>query len=278
MGIRLIATDLDGTLLTSDRTVSARNRRALEAAQAAGIVVIPATGRPIVDGPQMLPRSLARLIVCSNGAVVYDDIAGAVLRERPIAPEAIADFVPAFAAAVPGVRFATITDAGRSFLAGPGYLDLMRPGDHGRDGTREGEAPLERLYRDPAAKLIARHPELGAEDLLAAARSLDHPAVAATISGVPFLEIAAAGVSKESTLAMLADEHGITPEETMAFGDSINDVGMLAWAGHGVAMGNAWDEAKAVAREITADHDEDGVAVVVERLLSDAARVVVPQP
>ena len=269
MGIRLIATDLDGTLLSSATTVSERTRRAVTAAQRAGIVVVPATGRPIVAAPELIPASMTRLMVCTNGAIAYDHGERRVLLERTIAPAVQADFVDAFSRALPGLAWAAVTDSGHSFRAGPGYLTLMRQGDHGRNRSIESELDLAGVVSEPAVKLIARHPVLDEEELLVVARELAHPGVNCTTSGVPFLEIAAAGVSKESTLSLIADALGILPAETMAFGDSGNDLGMLRWAGRGVAMGNAIQAAQEAADLITATNNEDGVALVIERLLAE---------
>lgn len=91
-----------------------------------------------------------------------------------------------------------------------------------------------------------------------------------TRSGAPFLEVQPAGADKATGLARLCEEFGFTSEQVIAFGDAPNDVSMLAWAGHSVAVAGACDEALAVADEVAPSNDEDAVAVVLERLL-DAA-------
>lgn len=267
----MIAVDLDGTLLRPDHTVGSRTAAALRAAQEAGVVVLPATGRPSLKLGGLLPEFLTELVVCSNGAVVADLRHDRILIERPIVPEVLRGFVPAFAGAVPGARFASVTEGGHGFLPGPGYLDLMRAGDHARDIDTVVETDLDALTAVPSVKLVARHAEWSAEELLAAAQALAFDGVTPTISGVPFLEVAAAGVTKASALALIAAERGIDPADVLVFGDSANDLDMIAWAGRGVAMGNAWPEVQAVADEVTAANTEDGIALIVERELGLSA-------
>jgi len=134
---------------------------------------------------------------------------------------------------------------------------------------------LDTLLSAPIVKLLARHPEMSAADLLAAAHeAMDDLAERATTTYSMeggLLEIAAPGVSKAFALEKVAEEHGITAAEVVAFGDMPNDIPLLTWAGHGVAVANAHDETKAVADEITASNDDDGVALVIERLLDQGS-------
>ena len=92
--------------------------------------------------------------------------------------------------------------------------------------------------------------------------------MALTHSGAPFLEVMAAGVDKAWGVARLCERLGIDREDVVAFGDAPNDVEMLAWAGHGVAVANAVPEAREAADEVTASDEDDGVALVLERLLA----------
>lgn len=266
MGVRMIVTDLDGTLLRPDKTISDRNLRAIEAAQAAGLFVLAATGRSIVD-IKMLPDSIAGLVVCSNGAVTYDAIADRVLDARTLDQRAISQFMTAFEPLAPGTRYATLINGGYDFLAGPGYIELMRAGDHGRARDQLVELPLTELATHDAVKLVCRHPDIHVDRLYELCQQLAHVGVLPTTSGVPFVEMSAAGVSKASTLALLAAERGISAEDVVAFGDSANDAEMLQWAGHGVAMGNAVAATLELADEVAPTNAGDGVAVVLERLL-----------
>lgn len=263
----MIVTDLDGTLLRPDKTVSDRTLAAIRAAQSAGILVIPATGRSVVDMPVVLPEPLHELAVCSNGAVVYDAAADRVLLERPITAAVVQAAIEGLLALVPDASFATLVNAGYDLLPGPGYIELMAPGDHGRDLDALVAAPLADLFHIPAVKLIARHARMELHELYAACEQVAHVGVLPTTSGVPFIEMSAAGVSKATTLALLAEERGIDAADVVVFGDSANDIEMITWAGLGIAMGNALPAVLAAADQVAPQNTDDGVAVVIERLL-----------
>ena len=127
-----------------------------------------------------------------------------------------------------------------------------------------------RLLRpcDRDKPLIVRHPTMPIEDLWAITREIAGDAATATHSGAPFIEVSATGITKASALAHLCDRLGIAQSETIAIGDMPNDLPMLAWAGHSVAVANAHPEVRAAANEITASNEDDGVAQVLERLIN----------
>ena len=129
---------------------------------------------------------------------------------------------------------------------------------------------VEALLHPPAVKLMLRHPELDADVLLAHARELIGELVEVSHSSAQdaLLEISAPGVSKASSLAVLCERSGIESRDVVAFGDMPNDLPMLTWAGHGVAVANAHEDVLAAADEVTASNDEAGVAQVLERLLA----------
>ena len=265
MTVRLIASDIDGTLLRSDGTMSRRTVDALAAAEEAGLLVVLCTGRP----PRWM-REISEmtghhgLAVCANGALVYDLRTEQVVEQFPIDAEVARKLAEALKAAVPGIAFAV--ERPDRFGHEPDYRPMYAtPHD-----TLVGE--LEELLTEPMAKLIARHPDMSSRqlhDAVASALADLADLAEATYSGENIVEISAAGVSKAFALERLAAEHGIAAHEVVAFGDMPNDVPMLTWAGRGVAMGNAHPDVVAVADEQTRTNDEDGVAVVVERLLAD---------
>ena len=262
MTVRLVATDLDGTIVRSDGTISARTRDALAAAEAAGLMVVLVTGRP--------PRWMAEvaeatghtgLAVCANGALLYDLHTETVVDSRLLEPAALREVVARLRAAIPGLVFAV--EHGMSFAHEPDYRHGWAIG---AADTRVGA--IDSILDRAAAKLLARHPTLEPEALLQQAiEVLDGQATATHSSSYGLLEISASGVTKASGLAELAGRHGITAAEVVAFGDMPNDLAMLVWAGRSVAMANAHPQVLAAASERTGSNDDDGVAQVVERLV-----------
>jgi hydroxymethylpyrimidine pyrophosphatase-like HAD family hydrolase len=162
-------------------------------------------------------------------------------------------------ARLPGILFAVERDA---FAHEPGFSawDFTPP-----PGTRVASA--EELLERPPTKLILRHAGHEVEALAAVARELAGRRASVSVSGEWVVEVSAAGVNKAAALAELCEELGIDASEVVAFGDQLNDLPMLSWAGHGVAVANAHPEVIEVADEVTAANDEDGVALVLERLV-----------
>ncbi|HEX4008567.1 MAG TPA: Cof-type HAD-IIB family hydrolase [Solirubrobacteraceae bacterium] len=260
---RAIASDLDGTLLRSDGTLDERSRRTLAAIQRAGVLLVLCTARP----PRWM-RPLAQatghggVAVCANGAVTWDLHADAVLETRALAPPVAADVVRRLKQALPDASWAVET-ADR-FGHEPDYL----PHWPVPDGTIVDA--VEALITQPATKLLLRHDYLPADALVTVARERIGDLAEPTHSNSEgsLLEITAAGVSKASALARLCAERGIDRTEVVAFGDMPNDLPMLEWAGHGVAVANAHLDVLAAADEITLANDDAGVAHVLERLLA----------
>jgi Cof subfamily protein (haloacid dehalogenase superfamily) len=256
----VVATDLDGTIVRSDGEISARTRSALSAAEAAGAMVVIVTGRP----PRWLhgiadSTGHRGLSICANGALVYDLHTEQVVASYPLSVEVARRTVKALRAAIPGIGFAveTLTD-------GFGYEPAYRP-RWPTEGARQGE--IDELLTVPLTKLLARHEDMDSDSLLAAARDVVGAEVVTMThsSRDGLLEISAVGVSKATTLATLCAEHGFGAVDAVAFGDMPNDLPMLAWAGHSVAVANAHPEVLAVVDEVTASNDDDGVAQVLER-------------
>jgi Cof subfamily protein (haloacid dehalogenase superfamily) len=263
VNVRLIATDLDGTLLRSDGTVSERTVRALRSAEAAGVTVVVATGRPprwMVPVAEVLGHT--GLAVCANGAVVVDLHSEQVTDVRPLGRDVLMKIAELVRQAVPEVHFAVET-ARRGFGQEPGYLT------HADDDRRDAwVAPIDALAADDVIKLLVQHHTMGPDDLLMAAREVAGDVAELTHSSRDgLLEVSASGVTKASTLARIADRHGVVPEQVVAFGDMPNDLPMLAWAGAGYAMENAHPEVLAAAGRFAPANDADGVAHVIESLL-----------
>ncbi|RPK61965.1 Sugar phosphatase YidA [Streptomyces sp. ADI96-02] len=272
---RLIATDLDGTLLRDDKTLSARTVAALAAAEEAGIEVFFVTGRPArwmgVVSSHVHSHGMA---ICANGAVVTDLRApGTLLSVRPLERRTALHVVRTLREAAPGASFAVELTTGITYE--PSY-----PPFHLDPGATVAVAET-LLHEDapgvPVIKLLAHHTEIAPDAFLALARAAAGDRAAFTRSSPSaLLEISGLGVSKATTLAACCAERGIPASEVVAFGDMPNDVEMLSWAGTSYAMGNAHPAALAAATARTATNEEDGVAVVIERILAARGAAVRP--
>ncbi|MEZ0092805.1 HAD family hydrolase [Streptacidiphilus sp. EB129] len=261
----LVATDLDGTLLRSDHTVSERTRRALASATAAGAVHIVVTGRSASwTKPTLDAIGYTGLAICSQGGQLYDAGAHRLLTsitlDRMLAQLALSKIE---------------AETGRLYLgAARDGLDgevLVAPGYTlpGEVETRRVEDRSE-LWAEPVTRLFLRHPTLGDDELAETARAIAGQLVDVVMAGPGFVEVLPLGLSKATGLALAAARLGLKKDRAVAFGDMPNDLTMFGWAGHSVAMANAHPSLLAVADEITLDHNEDGVAVVLERLFPQA--------
>jgi Cof subfamily protein (haloacid dehalogenase superfamily) len=265
--VRLIASDLDGTLLRSDDTISARTAAAVAAAEDAGIPFVFVTGRPPrwmdVIGELTGHHGVA---ICANGAVVYDLRTSTIMETHTLPAETALRLVQELRQAMPEVVFAC--ERGLQFSHEPAFEPRVVIPD-----TSVGE--MRDLLAAPVVKLLVRHVDMTAPELMAATEELfDGFAGLATVTYGSsktmdgLLEISGPGVTKAFSLERLADEHGVGRDDVIAFGDTPNDIPMLAWASVGVAVANAHPEVLAIADEVTASNDDDGVAIVVERILS----------
>jgi Cof subfamily protein (haloacid dehalogenase superfamily) len=264
---RLVATDLDGTLLLPDGTVSARTQTALAAVEARGVAVVFVTGRPIRWMRDLWEHVGDHgLAVCSNGAVVYDVAQHAVRTSHPIPVDVGREVTHRLGEAVPGTTFAAERTTG--FAKEPAFMERYAlPED-------VQVLPVDELVDDATVKLLARHEELDPQQFWVEAEKAVGHLVTTTWSSVGALvEISAAGVTKASMLARLCDELGIGPEEVVAFGDMPNDLPMLEWAGTSYAMANAHHSVLDRAERIAPSNEDDGVAATLEALFGlDAAQ------
>ncbi|WP_405849248.1 HAD family hydrolase [Streptomyces niveus] len=260
---KLVATDLDGTLLGEDHTVSARTREALTAATAAGAAHIIVTGRAVPWTRGILDDlGYDGLAVCGQGAQVYHAgehrLLTSVTLDRQVAVVALSKIE----AEVGPLALAASRDGlDGDVLIGPGYQ------------VQDGPLPSLRLddraemWTQPINKVYIQHPELSDDALAKVARETVGGMVAVVMAGPGVVEILPLGLSKATGLSLAARRLGVTAADTIAFGDMPNDIPMFGWARHGVAMANAHEALKAVADEVTASNDDDGIAVVLEKLL-----------
>jgi Cof subfamily protein (haloacid dehalogenase superfamily) len=259
--VRLVASDLDGTLLGEGDVVSDRTRRAIDALAAAGVHVVAATGRSQWTAePLLAPVESIELAVCSNGASLYDVRQRLSLAEHPIADVVIDAILTGLAEDFPGCFYGWETSTDLHYDAG--FIDY-RP-----TLVREPSPPL--VVGDRAApirKLMIAHGEVHHYDLLEALTPLLPPGCLASTSGASFVEVTGDGVDKAFGVQQVCERLGIGPDEVVAFGDNHNDLAMLQWAGRGIAMGNAQPVVLEAVDEVTASHIDDGVAAVLETLV-----------
>lgn len=266
---RLVATDLDGTLLRDDRTISDRTRTALHKLHKANIPVVLVTGRP-VRWLRLVYDQLAEPLpaVCANGAVIYDPTADEVLRADPLTPDLLAEVARRLRAAVPGISFAVEVHDGRGMRHEVHYP--LRWDSDDPEAIQTVESP-EELYALPAVKLLARAGQQDPDAFLKlVAGTLEGLAESTHSSRSGLVEISAAGVTKAAGLAWFCAQHAIAPTEVLAFGDMPNDVPMLTWAGRAIAVANAHQAVLEIADEVTGTNDSDGVAAYLERVLGAA--------
>jgi len=264
VGLKLIALDLDGTVLRNDLSVSDRVRQAIARVSAAGHVVVLVTARHWLS-----VRAIAAdvgvdgVLICSNGAVTYDQVTSSVRRADHLDRNAARAFITQVRAEIPGIGIGWETEHGGNrdaifhALSSPtptpysGLVQLLDeiPDDHNVTKLLIGHGTLE------CAEVIERLP-VKAHNLRA------------WNSGGWFAEVTSPAVSKANALAALSDELGIAQFDVIAIGDQPVDIPMLEWAGRGIAMANAHPAVLALVTERTESNDNDGVAVVLEGLLA----------
>ena len=258
---RLVATDLDGTVVRSDETISARTVAALAAVEEAGSTLVFVTGRP----PRWMHAVAAQtghhgLAVCANGALVYDLHTEQVIEEDLLSADVLASVMEALRREMPEVAFGV--DYGLSFA-----YDSRYQAHWDADRRHARLVGPDELVAEPAAKLLVQHRRLDPDTLLARARGVAGELASFTHSGYAgLLEVSATGVSKASALARLCQQRSIAAEDVLAFGDMPNDLPMLAWAGTAYAVANAHPDVLAAVSRHTGSNDEEGVAQVLEEL------------
>ncbi|OMH32447.1 HAD family hydrolase [Tersicoccus sp. Bi-70] len=278
--MRLIASDLDGTIVGHDGKITARTVAAFDAARAAGVGIVFVTGRP----PRWLDPLVDQighegLVICSNGAILYDLGQHRVLSRTTIAADDVFEVRQRIEQAFPDARFALESIAG--FVVEPGFLDIesielteLEPqwiSDVLPRRARVAADVEEEIPDDESVvKFLAKHPTLTPDEFLAQVRELVSDVVAVTHSspGVALVEMAPHGINKAVTLARYAEHHDIEASEVYAFGDMPNDRQMLRWAGHGYAMASGHPEAREATANLAPPFAEDGVAQVIERVLA----------
>jgi hydroxymethylpyrimidine pyrophosphatase-like HAD family hydrolase len=257
---RLVATDLDGTLLDDEGELSARTSDVLRRVQEQGVRVVIVTARPLrwMDELWAHVGGGRGVGIVSNGAITYDIGSRAVLDCHGIPAEVGLPMVEAIREAAPGCAIALECLGG--YRHEPAYVDLhptppdMRVGD------------LEELWDEPAVKVLVQHLTLDPHAFRS--RVIDAVGERATPTWTidHLMEISAVGVTKGGALAALCARLDVTADEVVAFGDMPNDLPMLTWAGASYAVANAHESVRAAADHVAPRNTEDGVASTLAEL------------
>jgi len=259
---RLVATDLDGTLLDAEGLLSDRTKEVLRQVQERGVRVVIVTARPLrwMDELWMQVGGGRGVGIVSNGAITYDIASREVLDLRGITAEVGLRIVEAIREAAPGTAFALECLGG--YRHEPAYVDLHPTPPDMRVGDLAG------LWDEPAVKVLAQHLTIDPDDFRT--RVVDAVGDRATPTWTidHLMEISASGVTKGGALAALCERWGVAAEEVVAFGDMPNDIPMLRWAGTSYAVANGHESVLAAADHVAPRNDEDGVATALVGLFA----------
>ncbi|WP_188542701.1 HAD family hydrolase [Rhodococcoides trifolii] len=264
---RLVASDVDGTLLNHHERLSDRTKAAVHAVIDGGATFVLATGRPPRwISPVVEQLGYAPMSVCANGAVIYDASTDRILSAITLGIDVLGELAEVAESVLQGCGLAaervgeSAHDAATpQFVSSPGYQHAWLNPDNTEMSALE-------VLAAPAVKLLIRCPQMSSGDMADKLAPHVHGNADITFStDNGLIELSAPGVTKASGLKIVADRLGVDAADIVAFGDMPNDVPMLAYVGRGVAMANAHPDAIAVADEVTASNAEDGVAKVLER-------------
>lgn len=261
---KLIATDLDGTIVQYDGTISERTIKAFSKAHAMGVHIYFVTGRP--------PRWMNEIrdafgfggAICGNGAMLYDLKTSTVTEEWMISQEMQTEVAQRLRTAIPPISFAI--ESHDYYHREKTYVPRW---DIGLDNV--GVERIEDAIRGPAFKMLARCSggEFTSDEMLEIALPALEGLVTVTHSNAneSLLEISALGISKGETLAKVAARLNIDASDCISFGDNPNDFSMLQWCGRSYAMADGHPDGIKYASGVARPHKEDGVAIVIEELL-----------
>jgi Cof subfamily protein (haloacid dehalogenase superfamily) len=256
---RLLATDLDGTLLDPTGSVSVRTAAALRDAEEAGVEVVFVTARPprwIADlAPHVAGHGVA---ICANGAAVVEVASGRVLASHGMDAACVSGLAARLRAELGEVHLAVETLAG--FAAERGYVD-----EHVVPAGSPLVERIEDALDGPTLKLLVRTvTDHGRDHATVVQRAVGRDALVADSGAVGLGEVSAVGVTKAAALADWAARRGVDARDVWACGDAPNDLPMLTWAGESFAVANAFEPVRAAADHACPANAHDGVAAVLE--------------
>ncbi|KAI7856791.1 HAD-like domain-containing protein [Circinella umbellata] len=291
--IRLVASDLDGTLIVGSfngGNLSQRTIAVLHALEKKGIRIVFASGRPTRTMIHAVEQAgLSNLmVVCCNGAQIVDSQTKAIIKKFSISPDHVREISTKVKATF-GDEAYIGAECGAQFKCEEGYADIRRPSmNHAHKIIDDPRTDFFQAQEDTVEKIIIVHKTWPADKLYEYLLENVFPekswldVIYPTYSSKYFVEISAAGVSKATALQHLCEKLDVSKEEVIAFGDMPNDIEMIKFAEHvppfhfnfimltgiGVAMGNAHEDVKALANMVTGNNIDDGVAVVLEKLVA----------
>lgn len=262
----MIASDLDGTLLGPDATLSPLTIAALHRAHAAGVVIVAATGRSQHSALDLLrPAQVVSWAICSNGATRYDLITDSVVHHHTIDASVVQDFLERLRTEFGEVGVAWET---KEHMGWDELYDRHRNALVPRPEPQEGRIVPFPVGED-LVKLLVTHPALTHDEWLDAVVPHAGSHMSVSTSGTDFVEITHSIATKGQELASLCAQLGIAASGVAAFGDQVNDLDMVQWAGRGYAMENASPKLKSAANYSAPHHGDHGVAAIIDELLND---------
>ncbi len=271
--VRLVATDLDGTFLRPDGTVSPRAAAAVRLARSQGIEVIAVTARAPWGMRHIAAQAgMGALAVCGNGAVLYDLGAREVLEHVPLGCEVAIRLVHAVREALPGMVFAA--EGIEAMVSEDGLIAPEAAATWGLEAdAMVSDIAVHLSAQDSVSKLLCHHPDREMQSdatIVGLVAGACGDLATVTSAGPGWITIGAPGVTKAVGLAKACELLGYESSEVACIGDALNDVAMLAWAGHPMAVANACVEVREIAGRVLASNAHDGVAQLLEQLAGGA--------
>jgi len=264
--IQLIAIDVDGTLLRSDKRLSKKVVRTIHEATAKGVRVVLASARP--------PRSMREIYdllkldtyqVNYNGALIHDPLTRRHIHHQPLQGALAARIIKVARKVEPGV-VVSIEILDKWYTD---HVDDTLPTETSKAFMPDYIGPLEAFLHVPVTKLMLLAMPRRIAAIREAVVKKFSKEISLAVSDLHLLQVVHPKVDKSHALAMVAKHYNVPRESVMAIGDAPNDVGMLKWAGLGVAVGNAWVETREAADIVVPANDEDGVSHAIRKYVLD---------
>ncbi len=264
--IKLVAIDLDGTLLRSNKRLSSANAKAIAEVTNRGVHVVLASARPPRSVRDIYHRlALDTLQVNYNGALVHDMPRGKHVFHQPMSVK-LAKKIVKFARKMDPDVVVSVEVLDKWYTD---HVDDTLPTETSKYFNPDFVGPLDAFLTVPVTKLMLLAPPEKLRPIHEGVRTKFGKEIAILICDDYLIQLVHKQVDKANALKLVAEEYGIPREQVMAIGDADNDLGMVRWAGLGVAMENGWDRLKEIADVIAPANDDDGVAVVLKKYVLD---------